>query len=208
MPGHASRKLRTSSLPVWRFGLAALALTLSLSAGLAPAASLEGQKFEDRASVDGKPLALNGLGLRGVAWLKAFVAGLYVAAPSRDPAVLVSQPGPKRLRLRIMVSASSHELTKSLVGRIEDHEPAALQQKLAGRLDQLGKQIDSLGKLKPGDNIDLDWLPGKGTQLSRNGRPVGEAVAGEDLYGAVLRIFVGDHPVDRRLKAGLLAGGG
>jgi hypothetical protein len=33
-------------------------------------------------------------------------------------------------------------------------------------------------------------------------------VAGEDLYGAVLRIFVGDHPVDRRLKAGLLAGGG
>jgi hypothetical protein len=207
MPGHDSRQPHIPSPHAWRVGLSAFALALSLGAGLAHAASLEGQKFEDRASVDGKPLVLNGLGLRGVAWLKAFVAGLYVATPGRDPVLLVSQPGPKRLRLRIMVSASSHELTKSLVGRIQDHEPAALQQKLAGRMDQLGKQIDSLDKLKPGDNIDLDWLPGRGTQLSRNGRPVGEAVAGEDLYGAVLRIFVGDHPVDRRLKAGLLAGG-
>lgn len=204
---HDPYRVSPAVLAFWRKGLSALALSLSLGAGLAQAASLEGQKFDDRASVDGKPLVLNGLGLRGVAWLKAFVAGLYVSVPSKDPGQLVSEAGPKRLRLRIMVSASSHELTKSLVGRIKDHEPMSLQQKLGGRMDLLGRQIDSLDQLKPGDNIDLDWLPGRGTQLSRNGRPVGDAVAGEDLYGAVLRIFVGEHPVDKRLKAGLLAGG-
>jgi hypothetical protein len=179
-------------------------LCVIVSAGAAQAASLEGQRFDDRANIDGKPLVLNGLGLRGVAWLKAFVAGLYVTTPSKDGAQLVAQAGPKRLRLRIMVGASSHELTKSLVGRIEDHEPPALRQQLAPRMQTLGDQIDSLGQLKAGDSVDLDWLPGRGTQLSRNGKVVGAAVAGEDLYGAVLRIFVGDHPVDRRLKAGLL----
>jgi hypothetical protein len=182
----------------------AAVLSLALMAGAAHAATLEGQTFDDRATLDGKPLVLNGLGLRGVAWLKAFVAGLYVGVPSKDGAQLVAQTGPKRLRLRIMVSASAHELTKSLVGRIADHEPPALQQQVAPRMQVLGAQIDSLGKLKEGDAVDLDWLPGRGTQLSRNGKVVGPAVAGEDLYGAVLRIFVGDHPVDRRLKTGLL----
>jgi hypothetical protein len=182
--------------------LCAVALQAPLNAG---AASLEGQRFDDRASVDGKPLVLNGLGLRGVAWLKAFVAGLYVTTPTKDGAQIVAQAGPKRLRLRIMIGASAHELTKSLQGRIRDHEPDVLQQKLAPRMAQLGALIDGLGDLNAGDNVDLDWLPGRGTQLSRNGQAVGAPVAGEDLYGAVLRIFVGDHPVDRRLKAGLLA---
>jgi len=194
--------------------IASLFLAVSLTTavvGLLPAtssaASLEGQRFDDRASVDGKPLMLNGLGLRGVAWLKAFVAGVYVSVPSRDGAQLVAQSGPKRIRLAIMVSASAHELTKSLVGRIEDHETEAFQKSVAPRMNQLGQAIDSLGDLKPGDTIDLDWLPGRGTQLSRNGKVIGTAVPGEDLYGAVMRIFVGDHPIDRRMKKGLLAGG-
>jgi Chalcone isomerase-like len=191
----------------WRLGLAGLTLALGLNAGLLQAASLEGQRFDDRIQLDGKPLVLNGLGLRGVAWLKAFVAGVYVTVPSRNPQDVLAQAGPKRLRLRIMVEASSHELTKSLVGRVRKHEPQELQRQLGTRITQLGQQIDSLGKLKPGDNVDLDWLPGRGTQLSLNGRPVGAPVAGDDLYAATLRIFVGERPVDRRMKAGMLAGG-
>ena len=91
----------------------------------------------------------------------------------------------------------------ALVGRIEDHETESFQKSVAPRMSQLGQAIDSLGDLKPGDTIDLDWLPGRGTQLSRNGKVIGTAVPGEDLYGAVMRIFVGDHPIDRRMKKGL-----
>lgn len=174
---------------------------------LTHAASLEGQQFDNKVVLDGRPLVLNGLGLRAVAWLKGFVAGLYVTTPGKDAAALLSQAGPKRLRLRIMVSAPAHELTKSLLGRIRKHEPAALQAQLQPRMTQLAAQIDGLGKLQVGDNVDLDWLPGKGTQLSLNGRVIAAAVPGDDLYGAVLRIFIGDRPVDKRLKAGMLAGG-
>ncbi|MDH4290227.1 MAG: chalcone isomerase family protein, partial [Aquincola sp.] len=34
----------------------------------------------------------------------------------------------------------------------------------------------------------------------------GDPVAGEDLYAALLLCFLGDRPVDKELKAGLLGG--
>jgi hypothetical protein len=178
-----------------------------LGAGEAQAATLEGQRFDDSAQLGGRALRLNGLGLRGVAWVKAFVAGLYLSAPTKDAAQVLAMPGPKRLRLRIMIDAPSHELSKSLTGRVEDHEPQTVREQLAPRLNELASQIDSLGELKTGDSIDLDFLPDKGTHLRLNDKPVGEAVPGEDLYRTVLKIFVGEHPVDRRMKQGLLKGG-
>ncbi|MEY4764388.1 MAG: hypothetical protein RI907_1061 [Pseudomonadota bacterium] len=210
MRHHTKLALRRPVLFVARRAWVATLAVCLLSATAvteAAAASLEGQTFDNRATLDGKPLALNGLGLRGVAWIKAFVAGIYVTSPSKDGAQLVAQAGPKRIRLKIMLGASAHELTKSLVGRIEDHESTDFQKRVMPRMNLLGGAIDSMGDLKAGDTVDLDWLPGKGTQLVRNGRAVGEPVPGDDLYGAVMRIFVGDHPVDKRMKKGLLAGG-
>ncbi|MGC4062975.1 MAG: chalcone isomerase family protein [Aquabacterium sp.] len=195
-------------MAVW----AALASTLSLTAvggmaGEAQAATLEGQRFDDTMVLSDRTLRLNGLGLRGVAWVKAFVAGLYLAAPSKDASQVLAMQGPKRIRLKIMLNAPSHELTKSLIGRIEDHEPDAVRAKLADRLPSLSAQIDSLGDLQPGDTVDLDFIPDKGVSLRYNDKAVGTPVAGDDLYRSVLKIFVGDHPVDRRMKEGLLRGG-
>jgi hypothetical protein len=170
------------------------------------AATLEGQRFEDTTVLAERTLRLNGLGLRGVAWIKAFVAGLYLAAPSKDSAQVLAMPGPKRLRLKIMLSAPSHELTKSLTARIDKYEPDEVKTKMNTRLNTLAALIDGLGDLKPGDTIDLDFLPDAGIALRYNERAMGKPVPGDDLYRAVLKIFVGDHPIDKRLKAGLLGG--
>lgn len=199
-----------------RAGVVALTLGLSaclgvplaaVAAGETQVATLEGQRFEDTTTLADRTLRLNGLGLRGVAWIKAFVAGLYLSAPSKDSAQILAMPGPKRIRLKIMLDASSHELTKSLTGRIEDHEPEAVRVKLGDRLTKLGALIDGLGDLKVGDVLDLDFIPDKGVSLRFNDKVVGVPVAGDDLYRCVLKIFVGDQPVDRRMKEGLLRGG-
>lgn len=173
----------------------------------APTQTLEGQRFEGSVKLADRALRLNGLGLRGVAWVKAFVAGLYLSAPTKDAGQAVAMAGPKRMRLKIMLNAPSHELTKSLTGRIEDHEPQAVREQLGERLGTLASLIDSIGDLQPGDTVDLDFLPGKGTHLRLNDKLIGQAVPGDDLYRAVLQIFVGEHPVDKRLKQGLLRGG-
>lgn len=60
--------------------------------------------------------------------------------------------------------------------------------------------------MKKRDVVDLDWLPGKGLQLALNGELRGAPIPGEDLYAALLRIFVGDKPTDPEMKIGLLGG--
>ena len=71
----------------------------------------------------------------------------------------------------------------------------------------LAALIDGLGELKVGDTVDLDFQPDRGTVLRFNEKAVGPPVAGDDLYRAVLKIFVGEHPADKRMKEGLLRGG-
>jgi len=41
-----------------------------------------------------------------------------------------------------------------------------------------------------------------------NGEPRGKPIAGEDFYRALLRIWLGDKPVDGDLKQGLLGRAG
>ncbi len=191
----------------WRRAATGVCLAAAMSATWfagAHAATLEGQQFEDTVVLGQQKLQLNGLGLRGVAWLKAFVAGLYVSTPSSDAASLLAETGPRRLRLKIMLQAPSSELTKSLLRRVKRHETPEAQARLADRLTQFAQQLDSLGELMPGDVVDMDYLPGKGLVLSRNGKAAGKPVVGDDLYRAVLQIFVGEHAIDPRMKQGLL----
>lgn len=171
------------------------------------AASLEGQTFDETVVLSERTLRLNGLGLRGVAWVKAFVVGLYLPTPTKDATQILSMSGPKRLRLKIMLDAPSRELTKSLTSRIARHEPAAVQAQIGQRLQILAANLDSLGQLQVGDTVDLDFHPERGTVLRRNDKQVGAPIAGDDLYRAVLKVFVGEHPADKRMKAGLLRGG-
>ena len=191
----------------WRRAALGFCLAAALSATgvtAAQAATLEGQQFDDTVVLGQHKLQLNGLGLRGVAWLKAFVAGLYVTTPSRDAAALLAETGPRRLRLKIMLQAPSNELTKSLLRRVKRHETPEVQARLADRLALFAQQLDGLGQLMPGDVVDMDYLPGKGLVLSRNGKAAGKPVVGDDLYRAVLQIFVGEHAIDPRMKQGVL----
>jgi Chalcone isomerase-like len=208
----ASIWLKTAAIQVRLKAAAALTGVVLMAFSALPAmaeaqaATLEGQRFDDTTVLAERTLRLNGLGLRGVAWIKAFVAGLYLSAPSKDSAQVLAMPGPKRLRLKIMLSAPSHELTKSLTARIDKYEAPELKSRMATRITTLAAMIDGLGDLKSGDVIDLDYTPDVGIGLRFNDRTIGKPVPGDDLYRAVLKIFVGDHPIDKRLKAGLLGG--
>ena len=55
----------------------------------------------------------------------------------------------------------------------------------------------------PIDRASLDWT-GAATQLVVNGKPAGKPIAGEDFYRALLRIWLGDKPVQNDLKKSLL----
>jgi hypothetical protein len=56
------------------------------------------------------------------------------------------------------------------------------------------------------DTVDLDFLPGRGLVMARNGSARFDPIPGDDLYAALLRCFLGDRPADPEMKTGLLGG--
>ncbi len=170
----------------------------------APAATLEGVSFDDTIRLSGSSLQLNGLGLRAVSILKGYVAGLYLTKKVATAEEAMAAPGPKRVQLRLLLDAPPQVFNKALISGIRKNASEAELASLSGRIDQFESMINAAGSLGKGDTIDLDFNPAKGMTLTVNGKVQPEVVAGADFYNAVLGIFVGAHPVDAKLKSGLL----
>lgn len=184
----------------------ALAL-LALLAVPAFAAEVAGVKVDDRIRLESAELVLNGAGLRTKAFFKVYVAGLYLAAKRTSAADVLALPGAKRVTMRMMRDLSAKQLTDALDEGFRDNTPPAEQEPLKGRLAELTAIMGALQSAKEGDVIALDWVPGSGTRVVLNGEPRGKAIAGEDFYRALLRIWLGDNPVSGSLKRALLGQG-
>lgn len=182
-----------------------LALSSLMSASIVvQAAVIEGQQFDDRVRLAESELVLNGLGLRAVAWFKGYAAGLYLGQKVRTAEAALAAPGPKRVRMKMMVEVESKEFAKAFEKGMKRNLTPAERDALADRIDRFDRTVLALGVLRKGDVVDLDWLPARGLVLCVNGQPKGEPFAGEAFYGAILKIFIGPDPVDKKLKAGLL----
>lgn len=182
-------------------GLAALA---------APQASaqivVDGYTFARDADLAGQALRLNGVGLRAVAWVRGYAAGLYLASRATTPAAVLSDTRAKRLRLRMLADVPAEEFVKAFGKGISRNTSAQELPLLKDRMHQFEAQVRTIGQVRKGDVIDLDWLPETGLVFTRNGVVVGPPLPGADLYAALLRIFIGPRPVDPEMKAGLLGG--
>jgi hypothetical protein len=182
-------------------------LLLWLAAAILPAAgaaTLEGLTFDDSTRIANRELQLNGLGVRSVLIFKGYVAGLYLSdRASTGQEVLLNQ-GPKRLQLRMLMEVGANDVKKALVDGMRKNVSEAQWSAMEDRALSFEQTIDSIGVTRPGDTIDLDYLPDRGMVLAVNNVSRGSAVRGQDFYTALLKIFVGDDPVDTRLRKGLL----
>ncbi len=176
-------------------------------AALVPAArgaTIAEVSFEDRIRLADTALLLNGVGLRQVAWFKGYAAGLYLVQRARTAPDALAVKGPKRIQIRMLVEVESQEFVKAVDKGMRRNHPPTVHEALLPRIAQFNALVAALGLLRKGDAIDVDWLPGTGLVLSRNGTAQGTPLPGEDLYLGIMRIFIGDDPVDQALKAGLL----
>lgn len=168
------------------------------------AAELESVRMTDTIKLAGRDLVLNGMGLRTRFGLRVYVAGLYVGKKSSDIAELLQQPGPKRVAIAMKRNVDADTFLDALKdGIAANHSPQQLAA-LKDRISRLSELILSIKEAKQADLLDLDFIPDSGTQISVNGKPIGQPIPGEDFYQALLRIWIGEKPVQDGLKAGLL----
>jgi hypothetical protein len=176
--------------------VALASVCLALSAG---AASIEDVEFADRVRAGDRELVLSGLGLlRYRVIFRGYVAALYLGegvAPSR-----VLDDVPKRLELEYFWAIDGQAIR-------EAGEALVARNTTAGQLAALGPRLERIGALyqdvEPGDRYALTYLPERGTELAKNGVPLG-VVPGADFAAAYFGIWLGDDPIDAPLREQLL----
>ena len=177
-----------------------IALALLMSCIEVRAAEVHGVRLDDQTSVAGSEVALRGAGLRTRLFFQVYVIGLYVSNLKADP---VEQPGPKRVQIHMLRDVDAATFTEALAEGIKANAPEAEVKVLEPRVKQLSAIMAEVKEAKKGMRIALDWT-GKHTQVLIDGKPAGAPIEGEDFYRALLRIWLGERPVQDDLKKALL----
>ena len=184
--------------------LAAVSLAIASIGASAQAVEIEGVKLEPTAQVGGAALQLNGAGLRTRVFFKVYVAGLYVPQKAKDANTLLAQKGPRRVAITMLRNVDSDTFSASLVEGLKNNLSEAQFTGFKAQIDALNANFKAAGEAKKGDVIHLEFAPDAGTRVIVNGKPQGSAIAGEEFFSAVLRIWLGDKPADADLKKGMV----
>jgi hypothetical protein len=180
------------------FGL----LLASLSA---QALEVAGIKLEPRARVGTTDLQLNGAGIRSRFFIKVYVAALYLPARQSQGADAIQGRGPKRVQLHLLRDVPIDHFLEGLRKGLDQNLSEAEMEALKPKLDTFNRLITSLGKAHEGDVLSLDDTDA-GLVLSVNGKAQGAPIPGPELHRALLKIWLGDKPVQDDLKRGMLGG--
>jgi len=183
-----------------------LALLLASAALVAGAAEVGGVKLDDRVRVQTADLQLNGAGVRTRYFFDVYAIGLYLAEKKADPAAVVALPGNKRVAIHMLRDVGADTFIAALIDGVKANHPQAEVQRLEPRLKELAATMAQMKEARKGSIIVLD-LVGTQTQLLVDGKPAGRPIDGEDFYRALLRIWLGDKPVQEDLKKALLGQG-
>ena len=186
--------------------LAAVVLTLAAASTWAQPLEVEGVKLDATAQVGNTVLQLNGAGLRTKVFFKVYVAGLYVPQKVSNAAQLLAQKGPRRVSIVMLRNVDAESFANALNDGLRDNHTEAQLAAMKPQIDVLNASLKVAGDAKKGDVIHLDYEPDSGTRVTVNGQVRGSTIAGEDFFTAVLRIWLGDKPVDGPLKKGLVGG--
>ncbi len=186
--------------------ISALGLALGL-AGTAQAIEVGGLKFDDTAKVAGKELKVNGAGVRTRVIVKVYALVLYLPEKKDTTAGVLESSGPRRFSLGLLREVTGDDLGQAFMAGITANTDKAERSKFVNQLAQFGEAFVSIPQGKKGDVITVDWVPDTGTVMFLNGKPIGEPMKDIAFYNAVLKIWLGDKPVDSSLKPQLLGKG-
>ena len=192
---------------------------MSLVAGLvllitAPAAHAQGADtitaggtpFAMQADLDGRPLLANGAGVRTKFFLDIYAAALYLPAKSNDASAILAAEDAARVHIVMLRDLSADRFVSALDDGLRANLPAAQYQAIEAQRTALATAMRALGEARKGDVILLERPQRDSTRLVVNGTPRTD-IDGAGFFTGLLRIWLGEQPVDAGLKEHLLGRG-
>jgi len=171
-------------------------------AGPVRAGERAGVSLPDRATVDGRTLVLNGMGLRRATWLriKVYVAGLYLEEKSPDADAILRPERTKRIVLVFVRAVGREDLLDAWDESFKENaggDLAALEAGLATLHDWMPDRVAK------GDTFTFTYLPETGVLVTVKDEPRG-TIAGAVFARSLFASWLGARTPSPALKAGLL----
>jgi hypothetical protein len=161
------------------------------------AVDVSGVPLEETVTVAGVPLKLNGAGFRKRGYFKIDVTAVYLQQKANTLDAVENLPGVKRVQLVIQQDVTGSQASRYFLIDFEASATPAEFAKLITEVSQVGDIYSSLPKIKKGDVVTMDWVPGKGLIATLNGNqltPHGAAspyMNSELLAKVMLRMYIG-----------------
>ena len=165
------------------------------------ALTLDGITIPDQINVGETRLLLNGAGVRSKFVFDIYVGALYLAQKTSSAQAIINDPGPKQVSMYFVYSEISRE--KMINGWNEGFENVlntAQREKLKTQITTFNQ---AFGKTFAGDVIDVVYSPESGTRVIVN-KEIKATIPGFEFHQAVMKVWLGDDPVDKDLKQGML----
>ncbi|WP_148862426.1 chalcone isomerase family protein [Marinobacter fonticola] len=181
----------------------ALLLSLAL-VGPTSALTVEGVDIPEQVSANDSKLMLNGAGVRSKWFLDLYVGSLYVPQNQSNAQAIIDADEPQAIRLDIISGMITSDKMSSAT--LEGFEAST-----DGNMAPVQAEIDKFMKvfkeeIKEGDNFDLVYVPGEGTQVYKNGEKR-DTIVGMPFKKALFGIWLSDEPAQEDLKAAMLGKG-
>ena len=163
--------------------------------------SLPGQA--DEVVVGGKTLVKLGSSMREFLFIDIYELAAYSQSGQCEPGKIVYNNEPKSMRLKMARDIPKDRLTSNLRGTFEDNLPQK------GDIAALKKKIDDfLGRfkndLKAGVYVEINYVPGQGTTVKENGKPLGAPMPGRDFAELIWRSYFGGNTCCSSLKKNII----
>jgi len=159
--------------------------------------------LDEKVQLDKYNLVLNGAGVRKKFLVKAYVGSLYLSEKTRSAETVLADAGAKRMSYFLLRDVSGKQvldrINEAIVANNSEDEMKALEV----RFNAFEKIFLAVPEIRKGDIINLDYIPGTGTQVSVNGVLKGR-IEGADFYRALLKTWVGKKPIQASLKNSVL----
>ena len=178
-------------------------MAMCIASQVAFAVEVAGVKLDDKMSVGGQELVLNGAGIRTKAFFKVYVGSLYVPAKATSAAAVYAKT-PRRVQLNMVRDVGSEQMVEALVDGVKQANSPADVAAVKAETDQLATVMKAIGQLKEGNVLAFDFVDGA-TKVSLNGAAKG-SIPGDAFNKALMNAWLGDNPVQSDLKKAMLGG--
>jgi hypothetical protein len=187
----------------WRPNVVLSIWCVLCGAAVAQTIEVEGVRLGNTAVVNEQRLQLNGAGVSKRGYYKAYVTSLYLPEKRDSLDAIAKLPGPKRLQLNILRELSGATISRYFINDFRLAATDAEFRSLINEVTSVGALYSTLAKVSEGDVFWIDFIPGKGAIVQRNGiaivqadfKPYLNTPGSELMFQILLRMYAGkDQP--------------